>query len=391
MKIETVECFYCAIPEVQPIGDGSQDALIFRVRAGDFTGWGESEAAPLVSIANWVCPMSHSACRNPREAVLGARLESPEDIAAITRIVKEYGLDIAQTDHTWSGLETALWDLLGKARGEPVYRLLGYAESHPRLPYASLLFGDEPQETLQKAKSVRARHYRVAKFGWGPFGRGTAAQDRDQMAAAREGLGTDGVLLVDAGTIWGEDVERAAQILPALREFDVTWLEEPFPGEAVDAYAGLAARMDCSGLAGGEGAQNYHEAKLLMDHGGISYVQIDAGRIGGIGPSKQVADYARKRGITYVNHTFTTHLALSASLQPYAGHPGELICEYPVEASPLAARLTTGRIERDADGLVRLPEKPGLGLEPDPAVIRQYLQDVHITVNGQTLYQTPDL
>ena len=63
--------------------------------------------------------------------------------------------------------------------------------------------------------------------------------------------------------------------------------------------------------------------------GGVGFIQIDAGRIGGLAPAKRVADYARERGVTYVNHTFTSHLALSASLQPYAGHPAGAICEYP--------------------------------------------------------------
>lgn len=98
MKIEAVDFFYCAIPEVKNIGDGSQDALLVRVQGDGHTGWGECEAAPLVSIANWICPMSHSACRPVIDAVAGQTVEGPEDIARIHREVKALGLDIAQTE-----------------------------------------------------------------------------------------------------------------------------------------------------------------------------------------------------------------------------------------------------------------------------------------------------
>ena len=83
---------------------------------------------------------------------------------------------------------------------------------------------------------------RAAKFGWGPIGKGTATEDAAHFRAAREGLGPDGVLLVDIGTVWGEDVERAALALPALEECGAVWLEEPFVSGALSAYAELARR-----------------------------------------------------------------------------------------------------------------------------------------------------
>ncbi len=80
MKIEAVDFFYLSMPTVRDIGDGSQDALLVRMHAGGFTGWGECEAAPLVSIASWVCPMSHSACKPLRDAnLLIARQRAADD------------------------------------------------------------------------------------------------------------------------------------------------------------------------------------------------------------------------------------------------------------------------------------------------------------------------
>src|ERR1700730_15242524 len=125
-KIEAVDFFYLSMPEVTTEGDGSQDALLVRVSAGGLVGWGECEASPLVSIAAYVAPMSHGACRPVRASVQGREGTSPADIAESARAIPWNSMDLLQAPHTLSGDEKALWDLVGKARGEPVWRLLGY-------------------------------------------------------------------------------------------------------------------------------------------------------------------------------------------------------------------------------------------------------------------------
>jgi len=391
VKIESVDFFYLSMPEVLDIGDGSQDALLVRVRAGGLTGWGECEAAPLVSIASLVCPMSHSACKPVMASVLGQNVQDPSDIARISRTVRDNSLDLLQADHTLAGIDIALWDLVGKKKGAPVFDLLGYKKSYPKTPYASLLFAETPEQTRVAAKALRAKGYTAIKFGWGPYGRTTPAADADQVVAAREGLGADGHLLVDAGTVWVDDVNQARARLKALQDCGATWLEEPFVSGAIDAYAELSRECVFVRFAGGEDFHNFHMGKTMIVHAGLGFVQIDTGRIGGISDAKLVADYAAKKGVTYVNHTFTTHLALSASLQPFAGLEDHRICEYPVEAKPLAEELSRDRLERDKDGLVHTPEKPGLGVEPDHAAIKKYLVDTEIKVGGKVIYKTPEL
>ncbi len=376
------------MPEVTLEADGSQDALLVRVAAGGHVGWGECEAAPLPSIAAFVCPRSHGVCRPVADSVLGATLDGPDDIEAIAARVRYDSMDLLQAAHTFSGVEMALWDLLGRARGEPVWRLLGYRESTAKTPYASVLFGDTPAETLERARRARANNFRAAKFGWGPFGRTDAAADRDQLEAAREGLGPDGVLLVDVGQIFVEDVARAAERLPALEAAGATWLEEPFAGSAFEAYAELAAQSKTP-LAGGEAAHNVAMARHLMDFGKIGFVQIDTGRIGGIGPAKEVADLAVARGVTFVNHTFTSHLALSASLQPFAGLAEHEICEYPAEPKPVATAFVANPLARAADGTLKAPDAPGLGVDIDLGAARDYLLDIDIRVGGRSIYSTP--
>src|SRR5438046_10286197 len=154
MKIEAVDFFYLSMPVIRDVGDGSQDALIVRIAAGGIVGWGECEASPLVTIAAWNCPMSHSACKPVSASVLGQALNDTADISRINALVRRNSFDLLQPDHALSGIDVALWDLLGKKQGEPVYRLLGYQHAYPKIAYASQLFGDDPQATLRKGQAV---------------------------------------------------------------------------------------------------------------------------------------------------------------------------------------------------------------------------------------------
>ena len=263
-------------------------------------------------------------------------------------------------------------------------------KSTAKTPYASQLFGNDPHETLTKGAAQRKAGFRAVKFGWGPYGQGDAATDAAHIAAAREGLGEDGILLVDAGTVWVDDVEAAAARLDALKTHRATWLEEPFISAALGAYKALAERAAPLRLAGGEGAHNFHMAQQMIDHAGLGYVQIDAGRMG-ISDGKRVADYAAQRDVRFVNHTFNSHIALSASLQAFAGHEKDDICEYPVEAKALSREITQSLIERDGDGLISAPEAPGLGMEIDADALARYLVQVEITSDGEVGYKTPQL
>jgi L-alanine-DL-glutamate epimerase-like enolase superfamily enzyme len=389
--IDSIDFFYLSMPEVLDIGDGSQDALLVRIAAGDQAAWGECEASPLTTIASLVCPMSHSACKPVSASVLGKRIETIEDINRIHQAVRENSMDLLQADHALSGIDVALWNLLGLIRQEPVYRLLGYPQAYPKIPYFSLLFGDTPQDTLEKAQKAWAEGYHAVKFGWGSFGRGDVRSDADQLVAAREGLGKDGILCIDAGTVWGSDIEEAQKRLGIMQDCQVAWLEEPFHTGALHAYKQLAALNSQVKLAGGEGAHNEYMAQHMIDYAGISYIQVDTGRIGGITSAQRVAQYAVQTGVIFINHTFTSHLALSASLQAYAGLADHILCEYPGQLSPLAYEVTEDHITPNQNGEICIPDRPGLGITPDLTTMRKYLVEIEIIVNGKTYYQVPTL
>jgi L-alanine-DL-glutamate epimerase-like enolase superfamily enzyme len=391
MKIESVDFFYLSMPEVMDIGDGSQDALLVRVRAGGLEGWGECEASPLTSIASYVCPMSHSACHDVKFSVEGKRIESVEDIRKISVAVHENSFDLLQADHTLSGIDIALWDLLGKKVGAPVYSLLGYKKAYPKMPYASQLFGNTPYETFQKAKNAIASGFRAVKFGWGSFGKENEATDRAHLMAAREGVGKETHLMIDAGTIWKTDVVAAKKRISDLKSINAFWLEEPFTNLALGAYKCIARIRNGIPLAGGEGCNNFVQAQSMIQYAGIKFVQIDAGRIGGITIAKQVADLAVENKVSYVNHSFTSHLALSASLQPYAGIEKDSICEYPFEPQTLAKEIAQTKLLRDSNGHIHIPEKPGLGIDIDIKALKKYLVAVEIKIKGKTVYRTPEV
>ena len=386
MIVSDVDFCYLSMPEVTNAVDGSQDALVVRVSAGGYEGWGECEAAPLPSIAAFVCPASHGACRPVSDSVLGAKLDGPEDIARMSHQVGYYSMDLLQAAHTWSGIEMALWDLLGQVRQEPTWALLGHRGSYPKRPYASVLFGVDPDQTQTRAKEIRSDGFRAAKFGWAPFG-SDLDTDIAHIEAARAGLGADAALLIDAGQIFGTDVDAAAARIEALVRAGVDLLEEPFRGSALNAYAALADRVKGQfAIAAGESAHSTLMAQHMIDYGKLSTIQIDCGRIGGLGAAMAVVDHARENGIRYINHTFTSSLALSASLQPFAGVADYDLAEYPTGLSPLAEALTVDRIRRDPQGFIAAPEKPGLGVQVDERTLEKYALDVRIEVGGRQLF-----
>ena len=390
MKLESVDFFYVAMPEVKNIGDGSQDALLVRVRAGGLEGWGECEASPLTSIAAYVTPMSHSGLKPVCWSLEGETLDSPADIRRIRDKVLLNSFDLLQAPHTLSGIDIALWDLLGKKEGAPVWSLLGHKQAYPKIAYASMLFQDTAEATgSEVARAVQLGH-KAVKLGWGSFGRDLAL-DEAHLDAARAAAGDDIILLADAGTCWALCPAEAEKRLAALVRNRFTWLEEPFAAYDYELYGTLAAKSVPVSLAGGEGSHNPEMARHLMDYGGVGFIQIDTGRVGGITPAMEVAAYARTKGVVYVNHTFTTSLALSASVQPFAGEEDWKLCEFPFAPTTLARELNEPGLWPDADGLLRLPDAPGLGVPVNVAAVKKYLVPVSISAGGKELYRTPEV
>lgn len=393
MKITAVDPFYLRMPDITTAADGTQDTLLVRVRTDTgLEGWGECDASPLVSLAVYCCPMSHGNIINIRTSLIGETLESPDDVVQLSEKTLRNGLDIQQIEHAYSGAEIALWDLVGQRLEKPVYRLLaemsGTSDTpYPKLPYASVLFGDTPEETYHIASELREQGYRAAKFGWGPMGKFGEANDIALVRAAREGMGMDAQIMIDAGVVWGTDHQTAYRRAEVFAQFSPTWLEEPLAPDAVDAYGALTQKGPSVPIAAGEGSNTYRMAEDLIVHGGIQFVQIDAGRIGGIMPSFKVRQLAEQCNIQYVNHTFKSHLSLAAALHVFATNPDFSLLEYPAAGSALSQRLIADPLSVESDGMVRVRDLPGLGVRVDTEAIRPYLAPVKIAVGADAIFE----
>ena len=397
MKITAVDPFYLRMPDITTAADGTQDTLLVRIQTDTgLEGWGECDASPLVSLAVYCCPMSHGNIINIRSSLIGETLEGADDIRRLSEKTLRNGLDIQQIQHAYSGAEIALWDVVGQQLNKPIYRLLAEmsgtsSTAHPKLPYASVLFGDTPEATYRIAARLREQGYRAAKFGWGPMGKFGEANDIALVRAAREGMGTEAQIMIDAGVVWGSDHETAYQRAEAFSQFSPTWLEEPLAPDAVDAYGALTRRNPSVRIAAGEGSNTYRMAEDIIVHGGIEFVQIDAGRIGGILPSFQVRQLAEEHDIQYVNHTFKSHLSLAAALHVFATNPDFNLLEYPAAGSELSQRLIAEPFEVESDGRVRMKELPGLGVSVDTEAIRPYLAPVSIAVGADAVFEQVSL
>ena len=384
MKIENIELFYLSMPVILDIADGSQDALIVKVEGGGLTGWGECEASPLTSIANFICPKSHSAANPIRNTILGSSINDLEDLKSIIHNVKQKSLMIAQTPHTFSGIEVAILDLLAKKNQVPIYEMIGYKKSHPKIAYASVLFGNTPQETLKIANEIKKQNFKAVKFGWQDFGL-ELNKDEEHLMAAREGLDKELMLMVDVGAIWGNNIEEALNRSKILKEANITWLEEPFYSDAFFEYSELSKKSSLP-LAGGESCHSVESAKNMMRYGKVNFIQIDAGIVGGILAGKEICDYAENNNVQYVNHTFTSHLQLSSSIQPYAGSTKSMLAEYPMQLKSLAWDITNNHILVNEQGEINLPDKIGHGMEINLDALKKYNVDVDIKIDNKKIF-----
>ncbi len=155
--------------------------------------------------------------------------------------------------HTISGIDIALWDLLGKASGQPVGRLLGGRYKDHVRPYASLLMR-EPERMADELLPVKAQGFRAFKIGWGPFGRRNTQTDEAIVKAARKAIGADALLMVDAGgsdAYWPGNFKWAVRTAEMLADYDVFWFEEALDPDALEDFVALR-RVSKIPISGGE-------------------------------------------------------------------------------------------------------------------------------------------
>ncbi len=206
-----------------------------------------------------------------------------------------------------SAIDIAIWDILGKAAKQPVFRLLGGRTKH-RIPvYASRLYSQCLEELAAEAKSYKDCGYTAMKlrFGWGPQdGAAGVQKNLDLVRTVREVIG-DGIdLMADAYMGWNLDYAR--RIIPLLEPYNLRWLEEPVIPDDISGYVALKS-MGRIPIAGGEHEFTLYGFRELLDAKAIDYIQFDTNRVGGITQARKIAALAEAHSVPVVPHSGQMH------------------------------------------------------------------------------------
>jgi D-galactarolactone cycloisomerase len=274
--------------------------------------------------------------------------------------------------HTISGIDIALWDLLGKSTGQPIGRLLGGRYRSRVQPYASLLM-DEPEKLREHLLAVKAQGFRAFKIGWGPFGRRNAATDEAIVKVAREAVGTESQLMVDAGgsdAYWSNGYKWALNASKMLADYDVAWFEEALHPDALEDFVKLREHSPVP-IAGGEVLTRRQAFHSWLAAGAFDIIQPDVTKVGGISEERRIAWMAQDYGVRFIPHGWNTAVGLAADLQLASAFPGTNLVEY-LTGSPFIDEITQGGWQLDSDGMLAIPELPGLGLELDRDAVAKY-------------------
>jgi D-galactarolactone cycloisomerase len=278
--------------------------------------------------------------------------------------------------HTISGIDIALWDILGKVTGQPVGRLLGGICRRRVQPYCSLLM-EEPARMREVVAKYRGLGFRAFKIGWGPFGRAQDAKlDEAIVRAAREAAGEGAKLLVDAGAsdaYWPHGLKWALRTAEMLKDYDIGWFEEPLKPDAIDDFCDLR-RASPVPIAGGEVLTRRQSFLPWLTRGAFDIVQPDVTKVGGISEQRRIAWTAADFGVKYVGHGWNTALGLAADLQLAAALPDADLVEF-IGGSPYVDGITETPFALDAEGYLEIPALPGLGVRLDRDKLARYTPD----------------
>lgn len=376
MRITAVETLILRVPEVQAINDSAQDALVVRVHTDDgIVGLGEVDSSPEVIRAIIDAPKSHRLCTGLAASIVG---ENPLDVERLWE--KMYRASVwfgrrGAAVQAISGIDLALWDIKGKALGQPVYRLLGGAFQQEVPAYASVLMPETPDATAAEVKRWRDQGYQAVKLGWGPLGLDPEL-DLSLVAAAREAAGDRMKVMIDLGFYPGRaletgwDASRVLDFARRVERYQPYWLEEFLPPDDLNGFARVAAGTTIR-TAAGENCMGRYEFIDLMDLGRVSIVQPDVTRSGGLTECKRIAALAAERGVPCIPHGWSTGIVKAASMHLIASIPNGQFLEYALPDTPMNRDLFGMGVDVSG-GMARVPEAPGLGVELNDEIVQRY-------------------
>jgi L-alanine-DL-glutamate epimerase-like enolase superfamily enzyme len=286
-----------------------------------------------------------------------------------------------------SGIDIALWDIAGKVANMPVYRLLGACRDRVEA-YASGGFyqeGKSAADLAGEAEGYRARGFRGMKMkvgrnpstqthlrellGNAQFCEVDPSEDLARVAAVRQALGPRAKLMVDANCAWSPAV--AIAVGRAMEPYDLYWIEEPVATDDIDGSAEVARAL-ATPIAGYETETGLYGFRELIGRGAVDIVQFDLAWSGGFSEGRRIAAYAHAHHRMVAPHAFAGAVLLVASLHFAAAMPNALSLEWDQNPNAVREDLLKEPLRLEPDGTVKLPERPGLGIELDRAAVERY-------------------
>ena len=260
------------------------------------------------------------------------------------------------------GVDTALWDLRGKAAGKPVWALLG-GERSTCPAYASGLLWNDIEALAAEAAGHIESGFRRVKLRMAR----SEEYDREAVRAVRAAIGPGGDVMVDASMRY--HLELARRMGEFLAEQQVFWYEEPFQPEDLDSYVALRGTVEVPVSAGENefGLQGFRE---LIRVGAVDIVQPDASRCGGISEVWRVGQLAREHGLRVATHSWSDAVAVVANAHAVAALPNGITVEVDRTGTPFIDELLVGGL-CISEGLLELGDAPGLGIELDMGVVER--------------------
>lgn len=375
MKITDVEVIILKSPYAYGMAEGAEEArgpdyaCVLRVHTDEgITGIADIDSNPQVMKAMVDAPTYVGILsQGLREIIVG---EDPFEVERLWDKMYQQTLYHGRRGaaiQAMSGIDIALWDILGKAVNQPICKLLGACRRTKVRAYASTLFRDTPEEMAAAVRNYRAQGFTACKFGWGTFGQ-DLAWDVARVAAAREAAGDAFEIMIDGGHLW--DVKRALRWVEALEPYRPYWIEEILHPDNVEGFGRLASATRVN-IATGEQYGGRHEFRDLLARGRVDIIQPDISRAGGLTECRRIVHLAQDLGVQVVPHAWTSDILTAASLHLSAFLREALFLEYCVNATPLSRDLVRNRVPL-RDGFVHLPEGPGLGVELNEETIERH-------------------
>ncbi|MGM0400998.1 MAG: mandelate racemase/muconate lactonizing enzyme family protein [Chloroflexota bacterium] len=275
--------------------------------------------------------------------------------------------------HAISGINIALWDLFGKITGQPVGRLLGGRYRQRIRPYASIIFEWPPKAFAQTLEGIVERGFKAIKMGWGKFGLMSDERDEAMVKTARETVGEEVTLMVDAGgsgQFWPHEYKWALEKAHMLRDYDVAWFEEALRPDDIEGYILLREHAPVP-ISACEVLTRRQSFIPWIERHAVDIVQPDATKVGGLSEARHIAWMAYNHNVTMVSHGWNTVFGLYADLHLASAMPEAKYVEY-ITPSPYIDDLSETPPSLDDEGYLPIPTAPGLGVILDRKKVERY-------------------